>query len=589
MCFQNSRAQVDTLYINASFKSANLKHFSQFNNLDDNKSLTDGRNYFYFGFKNESNSLLFILKNTENKSTNLILELSNALINEIDFFKIINNVMTRVYKTGMDFPISSKPIEHRLFSLPISLEANEAASFQLNLIKEMGKPLVTSAFIKSENTFAKHSYFQQLAIGSYYGISLLSVFFSLFIFYFLRKSTYLIYGAYIIFLGLFIGSYTGVFSQLFLNADTVFNKYAHYVLFSEISLLLFVLFSQKILEAKTHTPTLKKAIDILLVILVIIRLLLHFLFTKLFENYVSVFMNIWYAIFLILVVLILIEIRIYYKNNTYRTSLFAMAYLFMIFGTFITVLYHSYGLVNTHIYGLPILFYSSYLEIIFLTFTVVFMVKNIYDERNILSEKIVVQEKKNLTAFIKGEDQERQRISKELHDNIGSKLSYLKRFVSDKFKDCEVTKTIDVICNDVRNLSHAISPSDLKIVGFESAVEDLSKNISAQTTINVAFKSYHFPEILHDNTAIQLYRVVQETFNNIIKHANAKNIDVQLMGHDNSISITIEDDGKGFNIYNEKSGLGLKNMNSRIHQIGGTISIDSQINKGTSVLITLPY
>lgn len=259
----------------------------------------------------------------------------------------------------------------------------------------------------------------------------------------------------------------------------------------------------------------------------------------------------------------------------------------MIIGTFASILYHAYGLVNTYVYDLPLLFYSSFLEILLLTFTVVLMVKDIYDERNILSEKIVIEEKKNLTAFIKGEDQERKRISKELHDNIGSQLSYLKRFVSDKFKDEEVTETIDSICNDVRNLSHDISPSDLKIVGFKNAVEDLSKNLSSQTILDVDFSSYHFPEILEDDIATQLYRVVQEAFNNIIKHADAKHVDIQLIGHKESFSISIEDDGKGFDLKAIEQGLGLKNMRSRIQQINGSFSIDSKIKSGTSLLITI--
>ena len=171
---------------------------------------------------------------------------------------------------------------------------------------------------------------------------------------------------------------------------------------------------------------------------------------------------------------------------------------------------------------------------------------------------------------------------------IKSQLSYLKRFVSDKFKDEEVTVTIDTICNDVRNLSHDISPSDLKIVGFKNAVEDLAKNLSTQTTLYVDFSSYHFPEKLDEDINTQLYRVVQEAFNNILKHANAKHIDLQLMGHHDSITISIEDDGNGFDTKHKKGGIGLKNMQSRIHQIGGSLSIDSQINKGTSLLITLP-
>lgn len=579
-------AQIDTLFIDQHFTSRNLKPFSEINKNHNGKGF-DSRNYFYFSFENEYNTIDFTVKNKLAESKNLIVELTNALIKEVTFYKNEKGDLTPLFITGIEHPISSKAIEHRHFCFPIKLNAHETATYTIKLKKESGKPLVTSASIKTEKHFIKQGFIQQFVIGSYYGISLLSVIFSLSVYYFIRKATYIIYAGYVVFLGLFISSYIGVFSQIFLNEGSILNKYTHYALFSEISMLLFVVFSQKILEAKTFMPKLKRLMDALLISVVSIRLLIHFFLTNLFENYVAVFMKIWYVLFLIMLSVITAQIIIYFRRKNTHTSFFAMAYVFMIIGTLATILYHSYGLLNTLFYGLPIIFYSSYLEILFLTFTVVFMVKDIYDERNILSKKIVIQEKKNLNAFIKGEDQERKRIGKELHDNIGSQLSYLKRFVSDKFKDQNVNETIDAICHDVRNLSHEISPSNLKIVGFELAVKELAETLSNQTTLNIDFYSHHFPENIEDDISTQLYRVVQEALNNIIKHADAHQIEIQLLGHDNLISITIEDDGKGFNLQEDATGLGLKNMHSRIQQIGGNFSLDSQKNKGTAILITL--
>ncbi|WP_296383432.1 7TM diverse intracellular signaling domain-containing protein [Winogradskyella sp.] len=584
-CLLNLKAQqVDTLYIDSSFKKANLIEYSKINGSQPNNKY----NYFYFSFKNELNSIDFNIKNLNDKPQNLLLEFSNALIKEISLLKFENGAFIEQNTTGIDYSISNKPIKHRLFAFKIRLQPLETGSYKLNLKKEKGKPLVTSVLIKSESLFNSQSSIQLILLGLYYGISLLSVCFSLFVFYILRNSSYLIYAIYIVFLGLFISSYTGLFSQLFLDESDLFNKYKHYVLFSEISLLLFVVFSQKILEAKTYMPNLKKVIDVLLIILISIRVLIHFFFTDFFEHYVSVFMNLWYSVFLTMVVLITIQIVLYFKTNFKRSSLFTIAYVFMISGVCLTILYHGYGLVNTIFYGLPFIFYSSFLEILFLTFTVILMVKDIYDDRNALSKKLVFEEKKNLYYFIKGEDQERKRISRELHDNIGSKLSYLKRFVEDNIENEAVNDAIDNICNDVRNLSHEISPSDLKLVGFKNAVSDLTTNLSSKTSLNVDFKNYQFPSKLSENTELQLYRVIQEVLNNILKHADAQHIDVQLIGHDDYATLTIEDDGRGFNIKTQEKGLGLKNIASRIQQIGGKLEIDSKINSGTSILITIP-
>lgn len=583
--FLNLKAQESkSLIIDSDFQKANIKAFSKIIG-EDSKTNKD---FFYFSFKDEFNTVKFTIENSTASSKNLILELSNALIKEAVLSKLINGGVVQLYKTGIDYEISSKPIEHRLFAFPILLKPLETATFQLELKKESGKPLVTSALIKTEAVFNKESSAHLMFIGMYYGISLLSIFFSVFIFYILRNYSYLVYALYIVFLGLFITSYTGLFSQFFLDASDVLNKYKHYVILSEISLLLFVVFSQNILEAKIYMPKLKKAINVLLIVLVSIRILIHFFFTELFEHYVPIFMNLWYIVFLTMIVLITIEIILYFKTNFKRSSLFALAYMFMISGVGLTILYHSYGLINTTFLGLPLVFYSSFLEILFLTSTVVLMVKNIYDERNALSEKLVLEERKNLTAFIKGEDQERKRISRELHDNIGSQLSYLKRFVSGKFNNNAVNEVIDAICSDVRNLSHEISPSDLKLIGFKNAISDLARDLSSQTSLSVDFNSYKFPEKLQDNTEIQLYRVVQEALNNVLKHAAASCADIQLIGHGSFATMAIEDDGKGFDLNIQKEGIGLKNIILRVNQIGGKLELDSKPNKGTSLLITFP-
>ncbi len=581
-------SQIDTLFIDSNFQQANLKQFSLIKNSAQN-SHTNETEFFYFGFENTYNTIDFTIKNKLQKNSNLILQFTYVYIQEIVLSKIVNNQIIPVYKTGTAYNLKTKPKAHRLFSLPIKLQPNETASFQLKLKKEKGKPLATSAIIKSEKNFENENFKQQLLIGAYFGISILSVVFSLFIFYFLKQSVYLIYAIYVVFLGLFISSYIGVFSQVFLSENHKVDKYLHYVLFSEISLILFAVFSQKILEAKAYTPKLKKGIEVLLVVIIILRLLLHFFFTEVFENAVSIFMKIWYAIFIVLIGIIIVQIIMYYRKNNARTSFFALAYIFMILGTAASILYHSFGILNTYFYDLPMLFYTSILEVLFLTFTVIFMVKDIYDDRNTLSKAIVIQEKKNLTAFIKGEDKERLRIGKELHDNIGSQLSYLKRVVSDKFKDKNVEKTIDNICDDVRALSHEISPSSLKFVGFKNTVKELANNISEQTSLNLDFNSHNFPENLPEDVSTQLYRVVQEGLNNILKHSKATQVDIQLMLLEDSLSISIEDDGIGFESRKDKPGLGLKNMQSRVQQIGGNLSIDSSATQGTLILITIPY
>ncbi|MBT8395256.1 MAG: hypothetical protein KJN66_10460, partial [Bacteroidia bacterium] len=578
-------------YIDSQFKHINIKEFSGINiktNERYSDNPIDNRNYFYFGFKKEINTVRFSVLNKESITQNLVLEFSNSLIAEIQVFQEFSDSIKLIHKTGIDFPFSTRPISHQHFSFPIKLKAFQSATFLLKLKKEVGRPLVTSVTLKNKSSFAKQSFMQQLMIGLYYGISLLSILFSLFIFFFLRKSSYLIYAGYVVFLGLFLSSYLGLFPYLFLSPDAIFNKYTHYVLFSEIALLLFVIFSQKILDAKKYMPRLRKIIISLIIVLVLVRLLLHFVFTNLFSGYVPIFMKLWYVVFIIALILITIEIILFYKKNNVRTSFFAIAYLFMLLGTFLTILYHSYGLINTIFLGLPVLFYASFMEILFLTFTIIFMVKEIYDERNILSKELVIEQRRFLSSFMKGEEKERNRIGQELHDNIGSKLGHLKRFVHNKIENKEVDSVIDELCNDVRNLSHKISLGEMKLVGFVNSAADLINIYKNETGLEINFNAFHPPTEINENISTNLFRVLQEALNNIIKHAKANEVTIQIIGYQKEITLSIEDDGKGFDSIAIKEGIGIKNMSARIKSLKGKFSIDSQPNVGTSILITVP-
>ena len=593
-------AQNDTIFIESGFKKVNVfKHSkvysaSTFSNQKDvyEKHLekTDGdNNFFYYDFNSKFNYLSFTIKNETRGIKDFVIVFSNPLISEITSFrKRDNGTFTHINTTGIDYLFSTRLEEHRKFLFPISLDYQEQATYMFQLKKQVGRPLVTSVNLFNRVVFEKENFKQNLAVGIYYGLSLLSILFCLFAYFVLRQSSYILYALYIIALGLYISSYLGIFYQLFVSSDAVFKMYANYVLYSELSLLLFILLSQKILNARITTPKLNMVINVLIGLILTLRFLLHFVFSNLFSEYVPVFMIAWYFFILVATFIVILQVIAYYRTNKSRTSFFAIAYLFMIIGAVFTVLHHSFGLVNTLILRLPFIFYTSILEILFLTFTMIYMVKEIYDERNHFSEVILKQQKKILSAFVEGEEKERQRIGNELHDNIGSKLGALKMAIINQ-KEESINAQIDDICDDVRSLSHEIAPSGLKLVKFVDAVNDLIKTRNYSPNVSINLQSYNFPDSLSDHLSHNLYRIIQEGLHNIFKHAKASQIDIQLFGHDDSILVSIEDNGKGFNPKSNFKGSGINNMNYRVSQINGVLTIDSSINNGTILMITVPY
>ncbi|HHC79112.1 MAG TPA: tetratricopeptide repeat protein [Flavobacteriia bacterium] len=218
-------------------------------------------------------------------------------------------------------------------------------------------------------------------------------------------------------------------------------------------------------------------------------------------------------------------------------------------------------------------------------------------------QKIIDLQQKNkliaLNSMIEGQEVERLRIAKDLHDSLGGLLSTIKAyFVSiqkkvEKLEGIPLTKKtnqlIDEACLEVRRISHNMMPHSLSISGLQSAIEDLGQQLREQG-YQVTVEINNLPTNISDTKKVMIYRLIQEIISNMRKHAQAKNILIQLLGYKNELNLIIEDDGKGFN-YSEarkNNGLGLKSINSRVEFLDGIIHWDTQHGNGTTITINIP-
>ncbi|MEO1262398.1 MAG: sensor histidine kinase [Bacteroidota bacterium] len=207
------------------------------------------------------------------------------------------------------------------------------------------------------------------------------------------------------------------------------------------------------------------------------------------------------------------------------------------------------------------------------------------------------QEKKvlSLNSMIEGQEQERMRIANDLHDGLGGLLTSVKSHFNSLNggieKNTLFEKTnylIDEACVEVRRISHNMMPRALTLSGLEGALEDLAENINRQG-IKCDLEIMGLKELPHTQS-VMVYRLVQELTNNILKHAEAKNILLQLLQNSEHLTIIVEDDGKGFNVEEalQKKGLGLTSVQSRVEFLKGEIDWDSVIGEGTTVNIHVP-
>ncbi len=208
------------------------------------------------------------------------------------------------------------------------------------------------------------------------------------------------------------------------------------------------------------------------------------------------------------------------------------------------------------------------------------------------------------TALIEGQEEERKRLARELHDGIGQMLTGLKldseklkslHFVNEKQRKSfeEHQQLIDDTIEATRTVSFNLMPSVLIDFGLSSAIklllERTAKGAEFKTSFNDLTKNIKIPNKVENN----LYRITQETLNNIIKHAKAKKVSITLYNEKGKfISLVVIDDGKGFDMKKNKKnsvgGNGLSNLQTRVRLLNGTIKIESELGKGTSITVKIP-
>lgn len=203
-------------------------------------------------------------------------------------------------------------------------------------------------------------------------------------------------------------------------------------------------------------------------------------------------------------------------------------------------------------------------------------------------------------AMLKGQEEERSRIAKDLHDGLGGLLSGVKlSFINIKEKASlpaahdddfdHAVKLLDNTIEELRKVAQNLMPDALIRFGLDEALKEYCTSIQASANIEVIYQQFGNERRLSRQAEINIYRIVQELINNALKHAGAKQIIVQLTKNHNKTGITVEDDGKGFDtkIYGQQSGAGMGNIRHRVNYFKGNLDIASEPGSGTSVHIEL--
>ncbi|MEI9921692.1 MAG: sensor histidine kinase [Bacteroidota bacterium] len=206
-------------------------------------------------------------------------------------------------------------------------------------------------------------------------------------------------------------------------------------------------------------------------------------------------------------------------------------------------------------------------------------------------ETKLVREK--TAALIEGQENERRRLTQELHDGIGQLLTAIRLQVDatqlDASQRKEIIDRINETIAEVKRISYNVMPGALVDFGLEAALKGLCDNTARYSTLKFDFRYIH--ESNHElnfDVTVAVFRIVQEGINNIIKHASAKNVELHVIDKEDSIYVLLKDDGKGFDrAERANAGLGLRSMTERAKLLGGSVDIYSN-QEGTVIEVLVP-
>jgi signal transduction histidine kinase len=221
--------------------------------------------------------------------------------------------------------------------------------------------------------------------------------------------------------------------------------------------------------------------------------------------------------------------------------------------------------------------------------------------KNQLQETLIQEQNKSTRAIIEAEENERQRIASDLHDGVGQYMTAAKmnlESLTDKLNFKNETdaltykNAIGLVADsvgEVRSISHNMMPNALLKNGLGIAVRSFLDSINQQK-LKVQLFTDGLNTPIDSNTEIFLYRIIQECVNNVLKHADASELNISILIDHQELDVTIEDNGKGFDITNlsEKAGIGISNMQKRIQFLKGDIHWDSIPGRGTTVVMNVP-
>lgn len=513
----------------------------------------------------------------------LVLEYQQIFIDEITFYIFKNDSLIKTSSSTWQLNFSDKTFPSRYHAISFDVEKNQTYSIFIRCHNSKIN-FSNRAFLR---LFAKNIYEQEtdyyfIQVSSCVGGLLLVAILSAVFFVYSRKNIYVYYAFYLISISIYFLVINGIINQFFSPKSSFLAKPEFGSWLVILNLAFHILYVYEFLKIKQSKPRWLNFAFLAFIVLCIIQL---FLVGILSQSPIS-FSVFYYSFTFLIVSAIVLSISTKQKE----------AYLYLlasgpVFLTFLLVTLGVLGFIKIN----AIFFYYAHIPIALEGLGLgVALLHQFNKERHEIQTELENNRLESTRKILLAQEEERQRLALDLHDDLGGSLSVLNREL-DEFNEKNaniLTKSVSLtqkIVNDLRTISHHLMPSSFQEKGLKKVVDESIEMINRQSKTQFLFICEGEEKTLNLDTEINIYRIIKELMANVLKHADAQQAIIQMIYFDTFLFVSIEDNGKGFDhSAQEHWGIGFKNINLRSQYLKASLAIESSA-KGTLISLEIPY
>ena len=560
--------------------------------LQPNKFVFSSVEYLNIGITYTDYWVKFTLKNTEKYDLKLRLTLESGVNDSLFLYKVINQKVVETILLGENMPFSVSKIKHRMPVFEINLFSNQQTDFYLKS-KGDGQPKNLTAKILNNENYYQWMTDKLFFLGMIYGIMFLILLFNFSFYLVTREKIYLIFSLQVAFSVLAIAYFDGfVYEYIFPDGgywlnQTISTAFCCTFLFSNR-------FTQDFFSLKTLVPWAYQTFRYTNYLIIFI-----FIFSFVHPLGFNTFIVSMTALTSLVALLLFISILNAKRRgfSSYIFGLVATACL-IIFGSIFQLL--IIGLI-------PDIFITHYSMQLAVATQSVFLGLAVNDKFRVIREENIYYQVKLVEALnqysqnlITNIETERQRLAVDIHDGLGQNLLVIRNKILMALKKKSTISTLEETLesllevttealDDTRAMSHNLRPPILNTMGLTVAIQSLVEKmrVSSALKINLDMKD-SIDGLIQKELEINVYRILQESFNNAFKHSKAIKIEIFIEKIANELLINFRDNGKGFDQGKIQMGQGLLGIKERVSLMRGTFLIQSENKKGTKIMIKIP-